>query len=380
MNVLIVTLHYLNGNGGGVFASRAFANAIASVADATYLMYPLFEGDDTLRIDSKIRKIPVLYKKSKLAKFVDLLLGRVHRYYGSFEKELCSIKPDVVVFDNSRASYGLIDIAKRNGCKVVTIHHNYEYEYNRDNFPLYLKDILLFWTKRYERDAVRKSDLNLTLTRQDSILLANHYNDGRIDSFEVIGVFEYEKNVQRLSDFNLLQHANGLNFVITGNLSAKQTEKSLISWFEDYYPILKKKIPEATLVVAGKKPSAFFKQKCMNLGVNLVPSPKTMDEILDKGDVYVCPISLGGGIKLRVMDGLKKGLPVIAHEVSARGYDDFEQLGMLFAYRNEKSFDDCLEQILKHKCDRNDVINAYEKLFSFDAGEKRLRKALNRLF
>ena len=178
----------------------------------------------------------------------------------------------------------------------------------------------------------------------------------------------------------MLQHANGLNFVITGNLSAKQTEKSLISWFEDYYPILKKKIPEATLVVAGKKPSAFFKQKCMNLGVNLVPSPKTMDEILDKGDVYVCPISLGGGIKLRVMDGLKKGLPVIAHEVSARGYDDFEQLGMLFAYRNEKSFDDCLKKILKHKCDRNDVINAYEKLFSFDAGEKRLRKALNRLF
>lgn len=379
MNVLIVTLHYLYGNGGGVFASRAFANAIASVADAVYLMYPLFERDDTLRIDPKIKKIPVLYKKSKLAKFVDLLLGRVHRYYGSFEKELCSIKPDVVVFDNSRASYGLIDIAKRNGCKVVTIHHNYEYEYNRDNSPLYSKGVLLFWTKRYEREAVQKSDLNLTLTQQDCTLLANHYNNGRIDSFEVIGVFEYEKSAQILIDLCPLQQTDCLNFVITGNLSARQTEKSLISWFEDYYPILKKKIPEVSLVVAGKNPSFLFKQKCLELGVCLVPSPESMDEILDKGDVYVCPISLGGGIKLRVMDGLKRGLPVIAHKVSARGYDVFVEHGVLSVYNDKETFEICLNKVLNHRYNKKDIVELYESLFSFEFGKEKMKTILDRM-
>lgn len=379
MKVLIVTHHCLCGNGGGVFASRAFVNAIASVTDETYLMYPCLENEGNLKLNSNVKKIPVSYKKNKILKFFDVLLGRVHRYYRVFERHLCSIKPDVVVFDNSRVSYKLIDLAKQYRCKVITIHHNYEYEYNRDNSPWYLKKILLFWTNCYEGEAVRKSDWNLVLTKQDVELLANHYNAGRKESFEIIGAFEYAESDEKSFGSLARSHGNGLNFVITGNLSAMQTERSLISWFDCYYPSLKKVLPKASLTVAGKNPSVKLRQKCIKMGANLIASPESMDEILDQGDVYICPVSLGGGIKLRVMDGLKNGLLVIAHEVSARGYDVFVEQGLLYVYNDKESFEKCLENIQKKVYNKANVVNVYKSLFSFDAGRKRMKKVFDRM-
>ena len=44
MNVLFITHHYLHGNGGGVFASRAYINVIAEIADHVTLLYPDKEG------------------------------------------------------------------------------------------------------------------------------------------------------------------------------------------------------------------------------------------------------------------------------------------------------------------------------------------------
>ena len=55
----------------------------------------------------------------------------------------------------------------------------------------------------------------------------------------------------------------------------------------------------------------------------MIPNPESIDDIITDSDIYLCPTRLGGGIKLRVMDGLRLGIPVITHSCSARGYDYF---------------------------------------------------------
>lgn len=377
MKVLIVTLHYLDGNGGGVYASSAFVNAIASLARETYLIYPSKNGENLSNINPMVRTIPVFYKKNKILKFIDVLCGRVHRFADMFENEVRMIKPDVVVFDNSRSSYRLIDIAKKNGSKVITIHHNFEYEYNRDNTAWYLKKILLYWTKKYECDAVKKSDLNLTLTPQDKRMLADCYNQGDASSFEVLGIFEYKKSTLEMVKCSEKKEAK--RFVITGNLSAKQTVDSLVPWLDVYFPILKRKFPKASLTIAGKSPSLSLVRKCLELGVNLVPSPQSMRDVLNDADVYICPVALGGGIKLRVMDGLKYGMPVLTHEVSARGYETFVEKKVIYTYRDLKSFERCLDEIAMLQIKKENVIGIYETLFSFDEGQKKFADILNRI-
>lgn len=97
-----------------------------------------------------------------------------------------------------------------------------------------------------------------------------------------------------------------------------------------------------------------------------------MSAVLARGRYYICPTELGGGLKLRIMDGLKAGLPVLTHAVSARGYEVFEGF-CLFSYRDEDSFRHALDQLLSRPVDPISVQARYREVFSFDAGVERMR-------
>lgn len=371
MKVLFVTHHYLSGFGGGTFASKAFINAFGDVCEDVTLLYPVRDGEGNNGINRLVKQIPVSYNIPKWRKLLRLCMGKTHRYYDAFKKIMGEQHFDLVVFDNSCVSFGLIDIAHRHHAKVITIHHNFEYEYRRDSSDQILRPVTLFWIKRYEQESLLKSDLNLTLTPDDKkLFIQNYHADG--NKIDVLGCFEYEskKNEYRNS-------SSPHSFVITGNLSAKQTEDSLLPWLHIYYPLLKEKIPDVKLTLAGKHPSDKIKDICTKLKLRLIDTPPNMDCILEESRYYICPTSLGGGIKLRVMDGLSHGLPVLTHRVSARGYQEFEGR-YLFSFDDEDSFCHAVDKILALQYNNTDIITFYRKTFSYDAGVNRLRSILDK--
>lgn len=374
MNILFITHHYLSSNGGGSFASRAYINAFAEIADEMTLLYPIKEGENLFpEINKKVKTISVEYNILKWRKVFDLLCGRVHRYYKVAPKFIKSKDYDVIVFDNSKTSFRLIDFAHKYGKKTIVIHHNFEYEYVRDNSKGLLRFVGLFWTKKYEKEAACRSDLNLTLTNQDCELLCNNFRNGNKDNFRILGTFEYKPFVScRVKELELEKN----NFVITGNLGACQTEQSLIPWIQNYYPLIKEVFPNSVVTIAGKNPSERLCQICQKAQILLIPSPNSMDSIMEKASYYICPIHLGGGIKLRVMDGLKWGVPVVTHVVSARGYDPFENLGCLLTYSNENEFRNALFRLKKVNLTKAFIQQTYASRFSFESGVERLRKIL----
>lgn len=377
MKVLIVTLHYLNGVGGGVFASRAFINAFAALyPGCVSLLYPCTPDYPAEGIDHEVRMLPYSNTKSKFAKARDLFMGHTSLYEKVFPDVLAKVRPDLVVFDNSRCSFRLIDLAKRARAKVVTIHHNCEMEYNRDNSSKLLKPILLYWTKRYEEEAVNKSDLNLTLTSADEQLLRDKYAPSRCDlRFSVCGTFE--STACRLPERKVTTCDSAPKFIITGNLSAKQTVESVVPWINMYFPILQEEFPGCELTLAGKDPDKAIRALAAERGIKIVANPVSMDPLLEAADFYICPTALGGGLKLRVMDGLKFGLPVLCHKVSARGYEAFEQSDCLFSYSNTDSFRRACGKLKSHICKPDEVRAAYTKQFSFHSGCARIAAAMN---
>lgn len=375
-NVLIVTHHYLNGVGGGVFASRAYINALSYIYENITLLCPAKETDDvsSFCINNKINIIPVISKETKLKKILNLCIGKINRYHGIFESTISTNKYDLVVFDNSRASSGLITIAHQYVSKIITIHHNYEYDYVKDNMTGFVKYLLLYWTKKYEKIAILESDLNITLTEYDKSRLNLIYNSENKAKIENIGCFEY---VKKESERPQPQPQPQPCFLITGNLGAKQTIDSLHQWIDNYYPILRQVCPNYKLIIAGKNPSEKLIYKCQILGVKIIPSPISMSEILQSSKYYICPISKGGGVKLRVMDGLREGLPVVCHEVSTRGYEPMVERGYVIQYEDIKSFEIALKRILTLSYDRDEIISTYNKYYSFESGVRKLRKVLN---
>lgn len=381
MRILFITHHYLSSNGGGSFASRAYINSFAECADSMTLLYPKNDKEDVFdSINSKIVQIPVTYDIPKVCKLFDLIIGRVHRYYDVVPKMLEAESYDVVVFDNSKTSYRLIDIAHRHNCKTIVINHNFEYEYVRDNAKGLLRNIELYWTRQYEREAAQKSDLNLTLTKQDLKSLCNLYRNGNNDNFRYLGVFEYEKREHVIRNIKNKQESTSQKcFAITGSLGAVQTVKSLVEWTESYFPVLKEVYPEAKIIVAGKNPGKKIIDLCEKYGIELIPSPESMDSVLLNVDYYICPISKGGGMKLRVMDGLRMGIPVIAHSVSVRGYERFLDECCLFEYNSKESFRRVLIDMKGIRFCKQFILDCYVRCFSLETGIQHVDEILSEL-
>lgn len=375
MKTLFITYSYLFGNGGGIYAARTHINLFAEVSDEMTLLYPVVEGKDLEGINThKIMKmVAVEDHRSNVKKYLDLLCGKVHRFQNLPQEYFDSSKYDVVVFDSSVVSSGLIKKFKQVGIKTITIHHNYQIEYLKgDESKIKLLPNLL-WTYKYEKEAVVNSDLNITLTSQDVSLLKHHYCKDAL--FGVLGVYEYQSNtVERVKD-----KVGGHNYVITGGLGSKQTEDSLISWIQKYWPLLQEIDQTAQLTIAGSNPSPKLSEAIVSAGIKLIPSPKDMRPILEDADFYICPTDCGGGLKLRLLDGLKMGMPVLTHDVSARGYERMIDAGIVYAYRDAESFLSGIRSIQNNKMTRSEVQDRYQSLYRFEEGIKRLNYLLEKL-
>ena len=372
MRVLIVTYNYLSGFGGGVYGARAYINAFAALYDDVTLLYPArTEGEPVSEIDSRIRRIEVVDHASKLSKLARLAFrGVLHRFEQPFADLLARERFDMIVFQNSKCSSRLIRKARETGARTVVVHDNYEWEYTRDNTPFLMRPLLLPAVVRTERTAVREADVNLALTPADADLLVRHYGKGMKGRMELLGAYEY-RSIEPCS-------ANTVDspiFAITGNLGARQTLDSLLPWLEEYYPLLRREVPEAQLIVAGKDASAELKRLLDRPGIEFIDTPPDMSAILNRAKYYICPVNCGGGVKLRVMDGLRTGLPALVHRVSARGYESLEGIS-LFAYDSPDSFVKALREMLSTPGSAALRQEAYKSRFSFEAGVKRLRNIL----
>lgn len=372
MRTLYITNNYLYGGSGAIYASKCFVNSFAILSDNISIFYPIKNGDHATDIVPHAHLIPVEDKRTKFRKIIDLTLGRMHRY----TVDICAyFNPqmfDVVVFDSSIVSFHLIKHARKVGLKCICIHHNYQIEFVKDDTPWYLLPIKLFWTYFSEREAVRNSHLNLTLTQTDAESLSAHYDRKAI--FEVIGVCDYVAK-----EYTVLESNNkSIHFIITGQLASKQTEDSLIPWIQEYYPILNQICPNAELTIAGRSPSNKLIRLCHEVGITLIPSPKEMAPILAKGDIFICPTSLGSGLKLRNMDGLRTGMQVLTHIRSERGYEAMKEKGVLYSYKDKESFAHQLKQIIDHPKTKEEVLDVYNSYFSLHAGIRRLANILNK--
>ena len=370
MKALFVTHNYLHIQGGGAYATRAIVNAFAEVADSVKLLYPAVRNSPLPKINPLVEAIPIYYESPRIIKALNVYMGKIHRYYKAFNQYIDS-DIDTVVFDTSIASHKLIEAAKKKKLRVITIHHNYQVEFAKDDTPISIKYPLVYWIRRAERTAVIKSDLNICLTKSDEDALKIHYcKDAK---FGVLGIFEPDNR----PTLDTTQHIFGHNYIITGNLSVKQTTNALYPWIKEYYPILIKVDPKAKLRVAGFKPQRELYELCAHSDIEIVDSPSDIEPYLLESDYYICPTHLGSGIKLRIMDGLRAGIPVITQKNSLRGYDSFLNTSV-FVYDDRTSFEKVIKKIQEKEFSHKSIQEAYLREFSFNEGVKRLRNLLNR--
>lgn len=375
--ILYILKHDPWGVSGGCYASLMYLSAFRKLFsdyqfDVCICKECMNHQPETWK--GKCNFIPVP-KRSKPSRILSIFTGIMHRHQQIAKELISENNYDYCIFDHSCIAGTLYSYLKPN-TKSIVIHHNYEPQYFKDNtHSLLYKILFLRHVKSAERNAYLNCTYNIFLTSYDEKLFKKIYIHplGKTASIGIFDIHENKSSIcQSTSEHKIVS-------VITGALDNIQNTDGILYFIHYLYPHI---VDRCDIIIAGKNPTqAVIDAVKPYKKIALIPNPKNMDDILSQGNIFICPTRLGGGIKVRVADGLRNGIPVIAHSVSARGYDDFTSKGYLFPYNTPEEFlsqfNTVENKIKGNKLNHNEIASFYKQNNSVDVAVKKLKLLLN---
>lgn len=387
MNILYILKHDPWGIGGGCYASRCFLDAFTTAFEDAHFDACLcaeYLPKKDMREDYPNVKFVKVSERSFTSKIFSVVTGLLHRFDRTAREMMKNGKYDYCIFDHNSIAGPLVGICRELGVKTVVINHNCEQEYYHDNHRNWVHRLFLLpHVKRAEQNSYIGCDYNIFLTSEDKTLFGNLYGKSQTRAM-VIGCFEPKGSIAR--DYvKKIKSDSLLKLVISGTIGNVQNLDG-INYFIDN---LIETVPaDIEVVITGKNPPMELQNKIEAINdvkkyakITLIPNPKDIMPVVADCDMFLCPTKLGGGIKLRIMDGLKAGLPVIAHRVSARGYSAFAEKGLLFAFDDKNSFkvalDNCIVSLRADSNLRQDISGMAQQQFSFERNVELLKQNIN---
>ena len=374
--VLIISHSDPFGLGGGSFACHAYVKAFSECFDGDADICIPAESNNEVDGSIKYHSILRVPKRSVFSRILSFFTGRIDRYSG-FVRKLIRENHDLystVVLNGCRESGSMVKELKSSGIKVITIFHNFERAYFRDNCRIpFFRGVMLYHIRTLEKRAYKYSDINLFLTQRDLDMYEKTY--GANENNRLTGVFEYKDNIEPERQERSNQD---LTFVITGLLNNKQGEDSIVYFFDQLFSFLPS---DSRVLVAGYKPTRRITGLCERFhNVTLIPNPSDINEVIKQGDVYICPAHTGSGVKIRIMDGLRAGLPVITHEHSSRGFESLLSKPYFRTFSDVDGFKDAvagLSEVIKDgRCMSSRIWSDYCSHYAYAIGLEKVRNIL----
>ena len=108
--------------------------------------------------------------------------------------------------------------------------------------------------------------------------------------------------------------------VFTGSMDWLPNEDAM-TWFTSaVLPLVRARIPDATLSIVGRTPSATVRALGDKyLGVSVTGSVPDVRPYLECGTVFIIPLRIGGGTRLKVFEAMAMGIPVVSTRVGVEG-------------------------------------------------------------
>lgn len=248
----------------------------------------------------------------------------------SIEAEMRSGGYDTVVCDFLVPSINMPERAAK--CATVLFQHNVEAmiwkrHYEVQTHPVKKKYLHGQWRKtvRFERDACRRFCMVVAVSEEDAATMRGEYGIENVAAVAT-GVdtefFRPQGNVEKLPH----------NLVFTGSMDWLPNEDA-IRWFtEDVLPRIKAKVPDVTLTVVGRNPSAALRElAARDSSIVVTGRVEDVRPYMEKAAAYIVPIRIGGGTRLKIYEAMAMEIPMISTTVGAEGLPLEGEAEILFA-------------------------------------------------
>ena len=119
-------------------------------------------------------------------------------------------------------------------------------------------------------------------------------------------------------------HPNGTGekpaaLVFTGSMDWYPNEDAILHFLSTVLPAIRRRIPRVTFKVVGRNPTARLKEAGKVEGVEVTGTVADVRPHVAEAAVYVVPLRIDGGTRLKIFEALAMGKAVVATTVGAEG-------------------------------------------------------------
>lgn len=232
------------------------------------------------------------------------------------KKRVAAGEVDVVLCDFLEMSVNLENIT---GVPMVLFQHNVETEIWRRHFetsenPLKKGYLYIDYQRfyRYERSACARFDDVLVVSEADGKLLREKYDVRHTTVIPTgVDIGYFRPNPDQIEP-------NSIIFV--GSMDWLPNQDAVDYFVGEIYPRIKAKAADASFYIVGRRPP----ERIMNLARqdSSIIVTGTVDDIrpyVDTARVYVVPIRIGGGTRIKIYEALAQKKAIISTTIGAEG-------------------------------------------------------------
>jgi glycosyltransferase involved in cell wall biosynthesis len=230
--------------------------------------------------------------------------------------------------------------------------------------------------RRMEKSICADFDNNLVVSDEDANQLR------AIQPRAHFSVVENGVDVNYFQPAQEQEEANTLAF--TGLLDWYPNVSGIRFFVREIWPLVKSRFADARLYLAGKNPAEEV-LACAHADANIVviPNPDDMRPILGRAAVCICPLLEGGGTRLKILDALAMGKPMVTTTIGCEGLRVTHGENILVA-DTPREFADSLAQLFENQGLRRKIGAAgralVEREYSWDKIREQLEQAYRGAF
>lgn len=199
----------------------------------------------------------------------------------------------------------------------------------------------MFWTREAanllaaERHWCPLFHVNMVVSDDEGQLLKPSCRDSRI---------RIVPNGVDIRYFTPRPDPGGTRLLFCGRLDQLANKGAITFFFNSIWPQLSDHVKQIEIDVVGKNPPAWLRE--LSQRDPRVHVPGFVDDVrpyFQRATIFVCPITDGGGTRLKILDALAMGMPIVSTTFAASGLDLHDGAHLLIADTPEAM----IEQIIR---------------------------------
>ncbi len=166
--------------------------------------------------------------------------------------------------------------------------------------------------KRYEQEVYNRTDSVVAVSEDDAVILRQQFGVEQVDVVDNgVDIASYQTVTAVRNPYELL---------FLGSLDWRPNLDGVRLLLEKILPGVLQQEPRVKLTLVGRNPPPWLVNRAIRMPrVELCANVPDVRPYLARAGMMVVPLRIGGGSRLKILEALASGLPVVATRVAAEG-------------------------------------------------------------